>query len=93
MGYDNGMRLQVDAAGRIVLPKPVRTRYGIKPGVELELEEAGDAIVLRPRTSATALEFQDGMLVYAGELPKDFDIRRIIEEDSTAQAQRVWAGK
>jgi len=36
--YDNGMRTTIDAAGRIVVPKPLRDELGVRPGQMLELE-------------------------------------------------------
>lgn len=35
------MKITIDAAGRIVVPKPLRQALGLKPGVALEIR-AGD---------------------------------------------------
>lgn len=32
------MRTTIDAAGRLVVPKPLREQLGLKPGTELDLE-------------------------------------------------------
>lgn len=40
--------LNIDKAGRIVLPKPVRDELQLSPGDALELEVSEDRIVLRP---------------------------------------------
>jgi len=37
----NGMKATMDAAGRIVVPKPLRQTLGLKPGQPLEIR-AGD---------------------------------------------------
>jgi AbrB family looped-hinge helix DNA binding protein len=42
------MRITVDSAGRVVIPKQVRDRLHIGPGSTLELEELGDHVELRP---------------------------------------------
>ena len=42
------MRVAMDRAGRIVLPKRVRDGLGLEPGVELELHEEDGRIVLEP---------------------------------------------
>jgi len=46
--YVNGMRVAMDKAGRIVLPKRVRDALGLQPGVELELLEEDGRVVLEP---------------------------------------------
>ncbi|MBB6373939.1 AbrB family looped-hinge helix DNA binding protein [Pseudonocardia eucalypti] len=40
--------MRIDAAGRLVNPKQVRSRLGLEAGAELELEEVGDHVELRP---------------------------------------------
>ena len=40
-GILNGMKATIDAAGRIVVPKPLRQALGLKPGQLLEMR-AGD---------------------------------------------------
>ena len=43
------MRIVVDAAGRVVIPKQICERLGITPpGSALELDEVGDHMELRP---------------------------------------------
>lgn len=34
----NGMKTSIDAAGRIVVPKPLRQALGFRPGVPLEIK-------------------------------------------------------
>lgn len=43
------MHLRMSSKGQVVLPAAVRRRYGLRPGVELELVDAGDHLVIRPR--------------------------------------------
>jgi len=38
----------MDSAGRIVLPKPIRDRMGLKAGDALAVEASGEQITLRP---------------------------------------------
>jgi AbrB family looped-hinge helix DNA binding protein len=40
-GNTNAMKATIDAAGRIVVPKPLRQTLGLKPGQPLEIR-AGD---------------------------------------------------
>ena len=41
------MRATIDKAGRLVIPKPLRDRLGIRPG-EVELTTEGSAIRIEP---------------------------------------------
>jgi len=40
------MRLTLDKAGRIVLPKPLRDELRLEPGDALEIESSGEDITL-----------------------------------------------
>jgi AbrB family looped-hinge helix DNA binding protein len=42
-----GKRITIDAAGRLVIPKEIRERHGLKPGYDLEMEDTGTEILLR----------------------------------------------
>ncbi|MBA2687728.1 MAG: AbrB/MazE/SpoVT family DNA-binding domain-containing protein [Gemmatimonadaceae bacterium] len=41
-------KVVIDQAGRLVIPKDIRSRYGFEPGYHIELEDTGAEIVLRP---------------------------------------------
>lgn len=43
------MKTKMSSKGQIVLPAATRRRLGLVPGVELEVEVAGDRLVLTPR--------------------------------------------
>jgi AbrB family looped-hinge helix DNA binding protein len=77
----NGMRVTIDKAGRIVVPKTVRERFGLHAGAEVEIEETGSGIVLSPVESEPALVRQDGMLVYTGKIPPGIDHTKLVEND------------
>jgi AbrB family looped-hinge helix DNA binding protein len=59
--------LTVDAAGRVVLPKPLRDRLGLCAGSELQLREDGAEIHLRSVANDSPLKEVNGFLVYTGE--------------------------
>lgn len=42
------MRVAIDSAGRIVVPKAVRNRLGLVPGATLELHERDGSMVFEP---------------------------------------------
>jgi AbrB family looped-hinge helix DNA binding protein len=41
------MTTRLSTQGQLILPKEIRERHGWGPGVELEIEERGDSVVLR----------------------------------------------
>jgi len=60
-------RLTIDAAGRVVLPQPVRRQFHLTRGSLLDIEIERDAIVLRPRSHEATLVEEKGLLVHEGE--------------------------
>jgi AbrB family looped-hinge helix DNA binding protein len=76
-----GMEVQIDRAGRIVVPKKIREHLGLKPGSNLRLEEQPDSIVLRKTGHESVLAEVDGVLVYTGKLPPGYDWRKLIEQE------------
>jgi len=69
----NGMKLKIDKAGRIVLPKPVRERFHLREGSELELEERSDGLTLRPVEQRSSMVRKNGIWVHLGKVPRGFD--------------------
>jgi len=70
------MNVQMDQAGRVVLPKKLRERFRLQGGDTLALEVKGDAIQLRPQKAKTRLERMNGVLVLLSEmsLPEGRDL-------------------
>jgi len=65
------MRTTIDAAGRVVIPKAIRTRLGLSGGVEIEIRERDGAIEIEPAaTPVTLVDGTDGKVaVPERELP------------------------
>lgn len=62
------MKLKIDKAGRIVLPKLMRDELRLEPGDVLEIERSGEEIILRPSRGEGQLRKKHGVWVYrAGE--------------------------
>ena len=62
------LRITVDKAGRVVLPKAVRDELELSPGDILELESSDEQMTLRPLRGTAQLRKKRGVWVFrAGE--------------------------
>jgi len=82
-------RLTIDKAGRVVIPKPVREQLQLEPGDTLEMENAGEHIILRPIRGTGPLAKEHGVWVFrtGNPLPAsttDELLQRIREERDLA---------
>ncbi len=79
------MRLVVDKAGRIVIPKALRDRLRLSPGTELEAEIEEDRLVATPVGGPEVVLIEEkGRLVAATTQPTALmtqeDLLRLIDE-------------
>ena len=84
------MGVRVDKAGRIVLPKPVRDRLGLKAGMSLEISENADGLLLRPAKSPGGLVKRNGRWVYTGKAPRNINWERLVEEDRELRDKEIY---
>ena len=42
------MKSTVDRFGRVVIPKEIRDRLGLKPGAEIDIGDNGNEIIVKP---------------------------------------------
>ena len=95
-GMFNAMNLnvQMDSAGRVVLPKKVRERFRLRAGDTLALQMKGDAIELRPQKNGTRLERVNGVLVLVSEasLPEGRDFVAESRDERVDEIARTAIG-
>lgn len=76
----SGMNLKIDSAGRIILPKHVRDRFGLNAGSVLELEERPEGFVLRPAEQSPSMVRRNGRWVHLGKAPRGFRWSTLVDD-------------
>jgi AbrB family looped-hinge helix DNA binding protein len=84
-----GMRVSIDKAGRIVVPKPVRERLGLLAGVAVELEECGGSLLINRVEPEPSLFRKQGVLVHRGKLSSGVDDLRLVEEEREERTRKI----
>jgi len=84
--------VEIDKAGRIVIPKKLREDLHLSPGTRLKVERSGDALVLEPDYPEAKLEMRDGLWVMTGGPDHDADIPEAIRETYEERHRRILEG-
>lgn len=72
MCYHSGtMKTTIDRAGRVVIPAPLRERFGLHPGTELELTADDLAIRIERSVPGPRVERRGGRLVVRPTVAED----------------------
>lgn len=72
--------ITIDAAGRIVIPKPIRDELGLRAGTRLWVREEGRRVVLEPVAEAAVPVDVGGVLVLRGRLAGAVPDHRTVRE-------------
>lgn len=84
------MTLKIDKAGRVILPKPVRERLGVRAGSDLEVQETPEGVLLKPAERRPSLLKKGSFWVHTGELPAGYDILKAIDDDRDERLRKAW---
>ena len=75
------MKVTIDGAGRIVVPKTIRDRYNLSAGAVLEIEAEADGIHLKTIGSVATMLKKKGFWVHHGGETSDIDIGKFIDSE------------
>jgi AbrB family looped-hinge helix DNA binding protein len=78
-GIISGMQLRIDKAGRIVVPKDLRERFGFKPDAELQAIEQPDGVLLKRMEERPSMMKVDGLWLHQGVAQPGANWDRILE--------------
>ena len=70
----------IDAAGRVVLPKPLRDALGLDAGSSVDITFYGSGLHLVPHGRTARLVEENGLLVATGDAEIDDDVVRALIE-------------
>ena len=73
------MKATIDKAGRLVIPKPLRDRVGLRPGV-VEIVVDGAGLRVEPIVGEALVERGDLVVIPGSGTPIDDDIVRALRD-------------
>jgi AbrB family looped-hinge helix DNA binding protein len=79
------MRITLDKAGRVVIPKPLRKSLRLEPGDVLEMESTGEQLTLRPVRGTGPLVKEQGVWVFYSGHPLAASITDVMLDDIRAE--------
>lgn len=79
----------IDRDGRLVVPKPLRDRFNLVAGTELEIEATAEGLTLRKVGGTPSLVRKEGLLVHHGDPQATLDIVEFIRAERDARSLRI----
>ncbi len=73
------MTLKIDKAGRVVFPKRLRDRLGLKPDMKLEAVEEAGGVLLRLVEQQPSMVQVDGLWVHQGTSTPDANWGQVLD--------------
>ena len=86
------MKVTIDKAGRIIVPKEFRQRLGLRANTALEIIDSPDGLLLRIPESRPSLVRINGLLVHQGTLEEGADLDRVLEAVREERIQDMIRG-
>jgi len=84
--------IQIDKAGRVVLPKPLREQFNLVPGDKLRLSVEGSSFRLEPTDAGGKLLKKGSVLVFAGGFAEPITTEKVNQLVVQEREGRISAG-
>jgi len=85
--------IEIDKAGRIVVPKKLRDALHLTPGTRMKVERSGDKLVFEQDYPESHLIFEDGIWMMAGGPPITNDeVTATIRQGYEERHKRIMEG-
>ena len=88
--------IQIDKAGRVVLPKPLREQFNLVPGDKLRLSVEGNSFRLEPTDAGGKLVKKGTVLVFTGGFTEPITtakVSKLIEQEREDRISSAAMGK
>jgi AbrB family looped-hinge helix DNA binding protein len=83
------MELSIDKFGRVVLPKKLRDKLGVRIGLKVEVLETKDGLLLKPVRHASTLVHKNGVLVHQGKPSPQIGWSTLLEDEREERIGRM----
>jgi AbrB family looped-hinge helix DNA binding protein len=85
--------VEIDKAGRIVIPKKMRDAMGLTPGTRLRIQQDEAELRLEPDFPQSQLEMRNGLLVMVGGPPVSVeDVNKAGRKGYEERNRRIMEG-
>ena len=89
-GTVNGVKLKIDQAGRIVVPKPLRERLGFRADTQLEAIEQPDGVLLKRIEQRPSMAKVDGLWVHQGTAEPGANWERVLDDVREERIESIF---
>ena len=83
------MTMAIDRAGRNVVPKKLRERFGRVAGTESAIEASGECLRLHRVDAEPALTRKKGILVHHGDGRANLDVAAFLRAEKESRSRRI----
>ena len=83
------MELSIDKFGRVVLPKKLRERLGVRSGLTVEVLDAAGGVILKPVRHAPTLIRKQGILIHQGQPSRSVAWPTLVEDEREERIRKI----